>query len=172
MEHSQYRHFPSRAREGAEVMVLHVGDIDRIGCFADQVKLTRALVRDLSKAVKEVKLLGKHGEEANWKITELEVLGKKYAEDAQKPREEKATLEGTVESHEELIKEITDEIELNPMGEDADDEDEDDDDGRDATAPLLLCHTLFLCYLLLPHLRRSSWKKVPWRWFLSKRPLK
>jgi hypothetical protein len=38
---------------------------DRIGCFLDQVKLTRALVRDLDEAVMEVKLLGEHGEEAS-----------------------------------------------------------------------------------------------------------
>jgi hypothetical protein len=31
-----------------------------MGCFADQVKLTRALVRNLDKAIKEVKLLGEH----------------------------------------------------------------------------------------------------------------
>jgi hypothetical protein len=39
-------------------MVLPAGDHDRIGYFTDQVKLTRALVRDLDEAVKEVKLLG------------------------------------------------------------------------------------------------------------------
>jgi phage gp45-like len=44
MEQSQYYHFPSRAREGAEAIVMPVGDRDHIGCFADQVKLTRALV--------------------------------------------------------------------------------------------------------------------------------
>jgi hypothetical protein len=44
MEHSQYRHFPSQAKEGAEAMVLLAGDHDCIGCFADHVKLTRALV--------------------------------------------------------------------------------------------------------------------------------
>jgi hypothetical protein len=44
IEHSQYHHFPKCAREGAEVVVMHVGDHDRIGCFTDQVKLTRALV--------------------------------------------------------------------------------------------------------------------------------
>jgi hypothetical protein len=32
-------------------MVLPTGDYDRIGCFIDQVKLTRALVRDLDEAV-------------------------------------------------------------------------------------------------------------------------
>jgi hypothetical protein len=35
---------------------------DRIGCFADQVKLTRALVQDFDEAIKEVKLLAEHGE--------------------------------------------------------------------------------------------------------------
>jgi hypothetical protein len=44
MEQSRYRHFPSRTREGAEAVVMPAGDRDHIGCFADQVKLTRALV--------------------------------------------------------------------------------------------------------------------------------
>jgi hypothetical protein len=42
MEQSQYHHFPSRAREGAEAMVMLVGDRDHIECFTDQVKLTYA----------------------------------------------------------------------------------------------------------------------------------
>jgi hypothetical protein len=41
-------------------MVLPARDHDRIGYFADQVKLTRALVQDPDEAVKEVKLLGEH----------------------------------------------------------------------------------------------------------------
>jgi hypothetical protein len=40
-------------------------DRDHIGCFADQVKLTRALVRDLNEAVKEVNLLREHEEESS-----------------------------------------------------------------------------------------------------------
>jgi hypothetical protein len=40
MEQSQYRHFPSDAREGAEAVVMTAGDRDHIGCFVDQVKLT------------------------------------------------------------------------------------------------------------------------------------
>jgi phage gp45-like len=40
----QYRHFLSHPREGAEAVVMHAGDRDHIRCFADQVKLTRALV--------------------------------------------------------------------------------------------------------------------------------
>jgi hypothetical protein len=38
--------------------VMPAGDRDHIGCFADQVKLTRALIRDLDEAVKEVNMLG------------------------------------------------------------------------------------------------------------------
>jgi hypothetical protein len=38
--------------------VMPAGDRDHIGCFADQVKLTRALIRDLGEAVKEVNMLG------------------------------------------------------------------------------------------------------------------
>jgi hypothetical protein len=56
------------AREGFEAVVLPTGDSDRIGCFADQVKLTRALIQDLDEVVRVVKLLGEHGEEASWKI--------------------------------------------------------------------------------------------------------
>jgi hypothetical protein len=96
MEQSQYRHFPSRAREGAEAVVMPVGHCDHIECFADQVKLSRALVRDLDEAVKEDNLLGEHEEESSQKITELEALCKRLREDAQKLREEKTTLEGMI----------------------------------------------------------------------------
>jgi hypothetical protein len=51
MENSWYHHFPSRAEEGAEVMVLPAGDHGCIGCFTNQVKLTRALVQDLDEAI-------------------------------------------------------------------------------------------------------------------------
>jgi hypothetical protein len=136
MAHSQYRHFPSRADEGAEAMVLPTGDHDRMGCFTDQVKLTRVLVRDLDKAVKEVKLLGEHEEESRQKITELEALCKKLREDSQRLEEEKATLEGMAKSCVDLLMEISRETGLDPMGEDDEDEDEDVDDGEDAIAPL------------------------------------
>jgi hypothetical protein len=43
-EQSHYHHFPSHAREGAEAVVMPTGDHDHIGCFADQMKQTRALV--------------------------------------------------------------------------------------------------------------------------------
>jgi hypothetical protein len=51
-------------------------------------------------------------------------------------KEEKATLEGIVKSHDELTTEITKEIGIDCMGEDAEDKDEDEDgnDGGDATA--------------------------------------
>jgi hypothetical protein len=137
MEHSQYRHFPSRAKEGAEAMVLPARDHDRIGCFTDQVKLTRAFVQDLNEVVNEVKLLGEHEEQLSQKITKLETLCKKLREDAQKLEEEKATLEGMVESHIELIMEISRETGLDHVGEDAEDEEEDEyaDDGGHATTP-------------------------------------
>jgi hypothetical protein len=44
MARSQYRHFPSRAEEGAEAVILPATGHDHMGCFTDQVKLTRALV--------------------------------------------------------------------------------------------------------------------------------
>jgi hypothetical protein len=72
MAHSQYRHFLSRAEEGAGAIILPAGGCDHMGCFADQVKLTRALVQNLDEAIKEVKLLGEHGEESSQKIIELE----------------------------------------------------------------------------------------------------
>jgi hypothetical protein len=53
--------------------------------------------------------------------------------------EEKATLQGIVESHDELLMEIARETALDRMGEDEDDEEkeEDADDGGDAAAPLV-----------------------------------
>jgi hypothetical protein len=52
------------------------GDRDHIRCLADQVKLTHALVRDLDEAIKEVNLLGEHGEESSQKIIELEACAR------------------------------------------------------------------------------------------------
>jgi hypothetical protein len=82
---------------------------------------------------------------------------KKLREDAQELKEEKATLEGMVESHDEMIMEITKETGLDRMGEDAEDEEEDEDAdvGRDATTPP---PPPFL-HPLLPHLRRLSRRK-------------
>jgi peptidoglycan hydrolase CwlO-like protein len=76
------------------------------------VKLTRALVRILDEAVKEVKLLGEHEEELSRKITELEPLCKKLRGDTQRLEEEKATLEEMVESRNELLMEIAREMGL------------------------------------------------------------
>jgi hypothetical protein len=81
MEQLQYRHFLSHAREGDEAVVMSTGDRDHIGFFADQVKLTHALVWDLDKAVKEVNLLGEHEEDLSQKIIELEALCKRLRED-------------------------------------------------------------------------------------------
>jgi hypothetical protein len=80
MAHSQSCHFPGRAEERVEAVILLVGGHDRMGCFTDQVKLTHALVIGLDEAIKDVKLLGEH-EESSKKITELEALCKKLRED-------------------------------------------------------------------------------------------
>jgi hypothetical protein len=134
MAHSQYRHFPSQVEEGAKAVILPTGGHDRIRCFTDQVKLTRALVQDLDEAVQEVKLLGDHEEESSHKITELEALCKKLREETQRLEEEKATLEGMVEPRDELLMEITSETGLDHMGED-EDEEEDANDGGHVAAP-------------------------------------
>jgi hypothetical protein len=137
MAHSQYRQFLSRAEEGAKAVILPAGGHDRMGCFTNQVKLTHALVRDLDEAIKKVKLLREHEEESSQKITELEALFKKLREDTQRLEEGKATLEGMVESHDELLIEIARETRLDCMEEDEDDneEEEDVDDGGDAATP-------------------------------------
>jgi chromosome segregation ATPase len=115
--------------------VMPARDLDHIGCFADQVKVTRALVQDLDEAVKEVNLLGEHEEESSQKITEMEALCKRLREDAQKLREEKTTLEGMIQSCDELILEMAEEYGLNRMGENDDNKDEDDNDEGNAVAP-------------------------------------
>jgi hypothetical protein len=135
--HSQYRHFPSQAKEGAEAVILPAGGHDNMGCFIDQVKLTHVLVQNLDEAIKEVKLLGEHEEESSYKITELEALCKKLRDDTQRLEEEKATLEGMVESHDVLLMEIARENRLDHMGEneEEEEEEEDADNGGDVTAP-------------------------------------
>jgi hypothetical protein len=55
-------------------------------------------------------------------------------EDAEKLWEEKTTLEGMIQSHDELIMEMAEVYGLNHMGENDDDED-DDDEGNAATPP-------------------------------------
>jgi hypothetical protein len=111
------------------------GDRDHIGCFVDQVKLTRALARDLNEAIKEVNLLGEHEEESSQKITELEAICKRLREDAQRLREERTTLEGMIQSRDELILEMAEVYGLNRMGENDDNEDEHDDDEGNVVVP-------------------------------------
>jgi hypothetical protein len=79
-------------------------------------------------------LLGEHEEESSQKITELEAVCKRLREDAQKLREEKTTLEGMIQSRDELILEMAREYGLNSMGENDDDED-DDDEGNTVAPP-------------------------------------
>jgi hypothetical protein len=56
-------------------------------------------------------------------------------EDAQRLRKERTTLEGMIQSRDELILEMAEEYGLNRMGENDDDEDENDDDEGNAVAP-------------------------------------
>jgi hypothetical protein len=106
-----------------------------MGCFTDQVKLTRALVQNLDDAVKEVKRLGEHGEESSRKITELEALCQRLRDDTQRLEEEKNTLEEMAESRDELLMEIAKETGLDRMDEDEGEEEEMDNEG-DVAAPL------------------------------------
>jgi hypothetical protein len=114
-------------------VVIPVEDRNRIGWFADQVKLTHALVRDLDEAIKEVKLQVEHEGESSQMITELEALCKRLREGTEKLREEKTSLEGMIQSHDELIMEMAEEYGLHCMGEN--DDDEDDDDEGNVVAP-------------------------------------
>jgi hypothetical protein len=106
-----------------------------MGCFTDQVKLTRALVQNLDEAVKKVKLLEEHGEESSRKITELESLCQRLRDDTQRLEEEKATLEEMVESRDELLMEIARETGLDRMVEDEGEEEEMDNEGDVAAPP-------------------------------------
>jgi hypothetical protein len=135
MTHSQYHHFLSWAEEGAGAIILPAGGHDHMGCFTDQVKFTRALVKNLDEAVKAVKLLGEHGEESSWKITELEALCQRLRDDTQRLEEEKATLDEMVESRDELLMEIARETELDCMDEGEVGEEEETDDKGDVAAP-------------------------------------
>jgi hypothetical protein len=165
MAHLQCRHFPSRAEEGAGAVILPAGGRDHMGCFTDQVKLTRALVQNLDEAIKEVKLLGEHGEESSRKITELEALCQRLRDDTQRLEEEKATLEEMVESRDELLMEITREMGLDCMDEDEGEEEEMDNEG-DVTAPPAAAPpppAPLLTY------QRRSMKKALWRQSRSKK---
>jgi hypothetical protein len=53
-----------------------------------------------------------------------------------KVREKRTTLEGMIQSRDELILEMTEEYGFNRMGENDDDEDEDDDNEGNTVAPL------------------------------------
>jgi hypothetical protein len=106
-----------------------------MGCFTDQVKLTHALVQNLDEAVKEVKLLGEHGEESSWKIIKLEALCQRLRDDTQRLEEEKATLEEMVESRDELLMEIARETGLDRIDEGEGGEEEETDNEGDVTAP-------------------------------------
>jgi hypothetical protein len=88
-------------------------------------------------------------------------LCKKLREDTQRLEEEKATLEGMVESHDELLMELARETGLDCMGEDKDDEDEEEvaNDGGDATAPPAAAPPPPVPPTAAP----EETKKAPWR---------
>jgi hypothetical protein len=65
----------------------------------------------------------------------VEALCKRPREDAQKLREERATLEGMIKSRDELLIEKAEEYGLNHMRENDNNEDEDDDDEGNAATP-------------------------------------
>jgi hypothetical protein len=118
-------------------MIPPAGGHDHMGCFTDQVRLTRALVQNLDEAVKEVKLLREHEEESSQKIIGLEALCKKLREVTQRLEEENATLEEMVKSRDEQLMEITRGTRLDRMGEDEEEEEEEEDadDRGDAATP-------------------------------------
>jgi hypothetical protein len=58
-------------------------------------------------------------------------------EDAQRLRDERTTLEGMIQSRDELIQEMAEEYGLNRMGENDDDEN-DDDEGNTVAPPALV----------------------------------
>jgi hypothetical protein len=166
MAHLQYRHFLSRAEEGAGAIILSVGGHNHMGCFTDQVKLTRALVQNLDEAVKEVKLLGEHGEESSRKITKLEALCQRLRDDTQRLEEEKATVEEMVESRDELLMEIAREMGLDRMDEGEEGEEEETDNEGDVTAPPATAPPPPAPLLLY---QRRSMKKALWRQSRSKK---
>jgi hypothetical protein len=78
-------------------------------------------------------------------------------EDAQRLREERTTLEGMIQSRDELILEMAEEYGLNRMGMNDDDEDENNDgEGNAIAAPAP-------APAVVPE--ESSKKKTPWRMF-------
>jgi chromosome segregation ATPase len=95
--------------------VVPAGGRNPVGCLSDQVKLTRALKQELDEAMKEICQLGDHEEEASRRITELEALCKQNEEVIEKLKKENTTLEGMVQSHDELIMEIVAETGLDRM---------------------------------------------------------
>jgi hypothetical protein len=110
--------------------------------------------------------LGEQEEESSQKITELEALCKKPREDTQRLEGEKTTPEEMVESHDELLMEITRETGLDRMGRMKMMK-------RMPTTEEMLLHPLLLhnhlLRPLLPCMRRSM-KKALWRRSLSKKP--
>jgi hypothetical protein len=134
MEHSQYHHFLSRAREGANAMVLPVGDRNHVGCLPDQVRLTHALNKELDQAAKEIRRFSDQGVEASQRIVELEPLYKLHEETIAKMKQENTSMELRIQFHNELIGKIVAKMGLDKMGEDDNEDDDDEGDAVEDTA--------------------------------------
>jgi hypothetical protein len=103
MEHSQYRHFLSRALEGVDGVVLPTGGHDHVGYLLDQVKLTHALNKELEQAMKDIHQFCDQGAKASQRIIELEYLYKQHEEAIAKLKQENTSLELGIQSCDELI---------------------------------------------------------------------
>jgi hypothetical protein len=135
MEHSQYRHFLSRALEGVDGVVLPTGGHDHVGYLLDQVKLTHALNKELEQAMKDIHQFCDQGAKASQRIIELEYLYKQHEEAIAKLKQENTSLELGIQSCDELILQIAAEMGLDKMGQNDSEEEEEDDNEGDAAAP-------------------------------------
>jgi hypothetical protein len=143
MEHSEYRHFLSQAREEIDVVVVPTGGHDGMGCMLNQLKLTPTLNEELDQAMKDIRQFGNQGAESSRRITELESLCKQHEEAIEKLKQENATLKLGIQSLNELILEIATETRLDGMGE---------DDNENNNMRMIMMGEMLPRYLLLHHL--------------------
>jgi hypothetical protein len=143
MEHSEYRHFLSQAREEIDVVVVPTGGHDGMGCMLNQLKLTPTLNEELDQAMKDIRQFGNQGAESSRRITELESLCKQHEEAIEKLKQENATLKLGIQSLNELILEIATETRLDGMGE---------DDNENNSTRMMMMGEMLPRYLLLHHL--------------------
>jgi hypothetical protein len=132
MDHSQFRHFPSRPYGGSNTVVLPAGHGDPVGCLHEQVCLIRAMDGELDQAMFEVQRLCEQEREAKRKIDDLEFLCEHQDEQIKELDDQNKKPEEELKECEELIKELMDR--LRGQGPDDDGNDDaayNDDDGDD-----------------------------------------